>query len=53
MVSQIVMRFGSDERFLGSLEVDETGGDKMRIAFSNTELNPALAKAEWDVKSHD
>ena len=51
MIVRIVMRFGSDERFLDSLEVDETGGDKMRIAFSSAQLNPPLGKAEWDVKS--
>jgi outer membrane lipoprotein-sorting protein len=53
MISRIVMRFGSDERFLVSLEVDEAGGDKMRIAFSKPEINPPLTKAEWNVKSHD
>jgi outer membrane lipoprotein-sorting protein len=53
LIRRIVMRFGADERFLESLEVEETGGDTMRITFSDTVLNPALDKAEWDVKAHD
>jgi len=48
MISRIVMRFGPDERFLKSLEVVESGGDTMRIAFSNTTLNPVLPKEEWN-----
>ena len=53
MIRRIVMRFGSDERYLKSMEVDEAGGDKMRIAFSDTVVNPVLSKADWDVKSND
>jgi outer membrane lipoprotein-sorting protein len=48
VIKRIVMRFGEDERFLSRLEVTETGGDTMSIAFSNPDLNPALAKEEWD-----
>ena len=53
MIRRIVMSFGSDERFLKSMEVDEASGDKMRVAFANTILNPVLTKADWDVKSND
>ena len=48
VVRRIVMRFGPDERFLKSLEVEETGGDKMNLVFRETALNPTLTKEEWD-----
>ena len=48
VIKRIVMRFGEDERYLSRLEVTETGGDTMSIAFSNPNLNPALAREEWD-----
>jgi outer membrane lipoprotein-sorting protein len=48
MIHRIVMSFGSDERFLKSLEVVESDGDTMRIEFSDTILNPVLNKDEWD-----
>jgi len=53
LITRIIMRFGTDEYFLDSLEVDETGGDKMRITFSQMELNPAVARTEWNVRAHD
>lgn len=48
MIARIVMRFGPDERFLKSLEVVESGGDTMRITFTETTLNPVLTKEEWN-----
>jgi len=48
MIVHIIIRFGADERFLKSLEVVESGGDTMRIIFSDTTLNPALTKEEWN-----
>jgi outer membrane lipoprotein-sorting protein len=48
VIQRIVMRFGEDERFLKRLEVVETGGDTMSLAFSDPVFNPALAKEEWD-----
>ena len=51
VIRRIVMRFGEDERFLNRLEVTETGGDTMSIAFSDPSLNPALDKDEWDPRN--
>ena len=51
VIRRIVMRFGEDERFLNRLEVTETGGDTMSIAFSDPSLNLTLDKDEWDPRN--
>ena len=51
-IRRVVMTFREDQRYMQEILIEELGGDKTLMTFTNTFLNAAINPAAWEVKPH-
>lgn len=51
-IRRVVMTFREDQRYMQAILIEELGGDKTLMTFTNTVLNTAINPVAWEVKPH-
>ena len=51
-IRRVVMTFREDRRYMEAILIEELGGDKTLMTFTNTLLNTAIDPVTWEVKPH-
>ncbi len=52
VIRRVTVRFRADGSYLSEVRIEETGGDWLRLAFTNTVLNAAIAPDRWEIAPH-
>jgi len=53
MLKHVDVTFGSDERYINTMVVRETGGDTTTLNFLNARVNQPVENATWEMPPHE